>query len=125
MVKKGKAKYLGTRELKIVRSSQAACSKSMLSSLIRVRMLQGSSHRNVGALIVAVSVARWRLKTVGAEQEIFNKRVINSLVSKVDEGTQARWYIHFTKDPQKHKEDVFIEWLNLQEAGGKYGNARG
>ena len=82
-------------------------------------MLQGSSHRNVGALIVAVSVARWRLKTVGAEQEIFNKRVINSLVSKVDEGTQARWYLYLTKDPPKGKEDAFVNWFKIKEAAGE------
>ena len=53
------------------------------------------AHREVNSLIDAVSVARWWLKAVGAEHELFGKKVvIGSLVSRLEEGTQARWYLH-------------------------------
>ena len=58
--------------------------QSTVNSPLRVRIQQGSQYRKVSALIVAVSNASWRLKTVGAKQKLFGKRiVITSLVSKI------------------------------------------
>ena len=65
--------------------------KSVLNRLEGVQIWRGSAHRKVKAIIDAVSHARWRLKAVGAEQELFGKKVvIGSLVSRLEEGTQAR-----------------------------------
>ena len=75
--------------------------KLAIDNLLRVK---------IEALIVAISIVRWRLRTVGAERELFSRSgVITSLVSRLDEGTQTRWYLHLTKDLRNSKEDAFIQ----------------
>ena len=63
----------------------------MLNTLMGVMIPQGSAHKNVKAPIDAVSIATWRLKSAGAEQELFGKKVvIDSLVNKLEKGTQEK-----------------------------------
>ena len=76
---------------------------------------QGSPHKEIEALIVAIAEARWRFKTVGSESEIFSRSgTITSLVSRLEKGMQTRWYLYLTKDSWKIKEEALI-----QDAAGK------
>ena len=66
---------------------------------------------------MAISIVRWRLRTVGAERELFSRSgVITSLVSRLEEKNA---YLYLTKDPRKSKEDTFVEWLKMEEAAGR------
>ena len=57
---------------------------SALKRLMEAKIPQGFAHKKVKALIDAVSVARWRLKAAGAEQELFGYMVmIGSLVNRL------------------------------------------
>ena len=65
---------------------------------------------DIEALIVAIAVERWRFKTMEAEREFFNRSgTITTLVSRLEEATQTRWYLFLTKDLRKSKEEEFIQ----------------
>ena len=62
-----------------------------IDNLLRVKIPQGSPYKKSEALIVAINVARWRLKTVGVERKIFSRSgILTSLVSRLEEVTQTR-----------------------------------
>ena len=94
--------------------------KLVVDSLLVVKIPQGSPHKQVEALVVAIVVAIWRLQTVGADREIFIRSgTIASLVSKLEEGTQTKWYLYLTKDSEKSEEEALIQWLQINEAAGE------
>ena len=60
--------------------------ESAIDSLLGVKIPQGSPHKKIKALIVAITVARWRLKMVRGERES-KSGVLTSLVSRLEEET--------------------------------------
>ena len=78
-------------------------------------MQRGSVHRKVKMIIDAINDAITSLRAVGAEHQLFSKRVpIWSLFRKLKEETQARGYLYLTKTPYRQEEAVFNEWLKIE-----------
>ena len=76
----------------------------VLDSFMKVKIPQGSVHRQAKELFNAVSVAKWRLRMTGADYELFSEKVvISALISTMEEGMQARYFLQITRDPQKCK----------------------
>ena len=80
----------------MARQSTAECESKRLHAQARKRTVESALSSLLGTKKVqahadAVSVARWKLKAAGAEQELFsNKGAISSLVNKLKVEKQAR-----------------------------------
>ena len=115
-----KCENIERERLRLCAPARQRAVKSAVDSMLGVKIPQGSPHKEVQALIFAIPVARGRLKMVGAEREIFSRSgTITSLVSKLEEITQTRWYLSLTKDSEKSKDEAFVQWLKIQEVAGQ------
>ena len=47
-------------------------------------------------------------------------RRLSKIGNRLEEGTQARGYLHLTREPRRCKEDTFVEWLKIfKKSGGR------
>ena len=55
------------------------------------------------------------LRAVGYKQQIFGSNTtIGVLVSKLNEETQERWYLHLTRLLDSREEGVFRAWIKIE-----------
>ena len=76
----GKAKQENIEHKSSILLAQARWHRvdSELDSLMKVKIPLGSAHRKAKALVNAVGVTKWRVRLVGAEQELFSNHVVIS-----------------------------------------------
>ena len=81
-----------------------------MRKLLQIRLPQGSAHDKGEALSAGVRTAKVCLKAVGAEVELLTScLIIGTLVKKLDESTQYRWFHYQVTWPEKVRDDVFNE----------------
>ena len=89
----GKAKHdnIEHKSSRLYAQARKRTVDSVLNILMNVKISQSSAGRKAKALGNALSVAKWRLRMVGAKQELFsNKSVISSLISRLEKGQIAQ-----------------------------------
>ena len=88
---------------------------SAMHRLVSLKLPQGPAQSKVEALGTAVSHARSCLRALGAEKDLFSRCFkIETLVKKLAETTQSRWFYYQDEHPVQRKEEAFQKWLELE-----------
>ena len=83
--------------------------------IMQLKIPSGWAYDKAEALAAKVRTAKRCLKALGAEGELFSSCLtVGTLVNKLDETTQQRWFCYRVLSPRQSKGKSFNDWIKKE-----------